>query len=83
MHSRALYFLAGTLALFAVLSYVLAFTGLLHEPGGPPEAPLWRTIGIFLIVAALLCALLGSLQHLFEQAERRDAEQKARTRKDR
>jgi hypothetical protein len=69
--SRNLYILAGTLALFAAISYTIAWTGLAHEPGAPSDAPLWRTIGIILLVIALAVALLGVLQHMFEQAERR------------
>ena len=69
--SRNLYILAGTLTLFAAISYTIALTGLAHEPGSPSDAPLWRTIGIILLVIALAVALLGVLQHMFEQAERR------------
>lgn len=71
MLSRNLYILAGTLLFFAALSYVVAFTGLAHEPGAPADATLWRTIGIFMLLLALLVALLGVLQSMFEQADRR------------
>jgi hypothetical protein len=71
MLSRNLYILAGTLILFAALSYVVAATGLAHEPGAPSDASLWRTIGIVLLLIGLVVALLGVLQSMFEQAERR------------
>ncbi|MGI4758713.1 MAG: hypothetical protein ACRYGF_17920 [Janthinobacterium lividum] len=71
MLSRNLYILAGTLLFFATLSYVVALTGLAHEPGAPADASLWRTIGIILLLIALFVALLGVLQSMFEQADRR------------
>lgn len=71
MLSRNLYILAGTLLFFSTLSYVVAMTGLAHEPGAPADASLWRTIGIFLLLIALFVALLGVLQSMFEQADRR------------
>ena len=71
MLSRNLYILAGTLVLFATISYVVAVTGLAHEPGAPSDASLWRTIGIVLLVIGLVVALLGVLQSMFEQADRR------------
>ncbi len=71
MLSRNLYILGGTLLFFAVLCYVVAFTGIAHEPGAPADAALWRTIGIILLLIALASVLLGVLQHMFEQADRR------------
>ena len=71
MLSRNLFILAGTLLFFATLSYVVAFTGLAHEPGAPADASLWRTIGIVMLLLALVTALLGVLQSMFEQADRR------------
>ena len=71
MLSRNLYILAGTLLFFSTLSYVVALTGLAHEPGAPADASLWRTIGIVLMLIALFVALLGVLQSMFEQADRR------------
>lgn len=71
MLSRNLYILAGTLLFFSLLSYAVAFTGLAHEPGAPADATLWRTIGIFMLLLALFVALLGVLQSMFEQADRR------------
>ena len=71
MLSRNLYILAGTLLFFATLSYVMALTGFAHEPGAPADASLWRTIGIILLLLALVVALFGVLQTMFEQADRR------------
>jgi hypothetical protein len=71
MLSRNLYILAGTLTFFAVASYVMAVTGFTHEVGTPSDESLWRTIGIILLLLALVTALLGVLQHMFEQTDRR------------
>ena len=71
MLSRNLYILAGTLCFFALLSYVLAVTGFAHETGAPADDSLWRTIGIILLLLALVIGLLAVLQSMFEQADRR------------
>jgi O-antigen ligase len=68
---RNLYILAGALALFAVVSIILSFTGVAHQAGSPADTSLWRTTGIFLFLIALLSALGAVLTSLFEQAERR------------
>jgi hypothetical protein len=68
---RNLYILAGSLALFALLSCGVAFTNIAHQPGSPGDASLWRTMGLVLFVVALLVALAGILSALFDQAERR------------
>ncbi len=72
---RNLYILAGTLALFAIVSIVLSFTNLAQQPGSPGDTALWRTTGIALFFVALLTALAGVLSSLFEQAERRADDQ--------
>ncbi len=71
MLSRNLYILAGTLLFFSALSYVMGASGLAHEPGAPSESSLWHMIGIVLLLMALFVALLGVLQSMFEQADRR------------
>jgi hypothetical protein len=71
MLSRNLYILAGTLTFFAAASYVMASSGFAHEPGTPSDESLWRTIGIILLLLALVTALFGVLQHMFEQTDRR------------
>ena len=79
---RNLYILAATLGFFAAICFVLAFTGLAHEPGSPSDSVLWRTMGIFLLVGSLIAALCGVLQTMFEQAERR-AEKSRQAQRDR
>ena len=65
--SRNLYILAGTLAVLAVASFL----------AGPFSAPTialgwaWRSIGLVLLVVALVAALFGTLTALFEQVDRR------------
>jgi hypothetical protein len=71
MLSRNLYILAGTLLFFSIVAYVMALTGFAHEPGTPSDESLWRTIGIILLLLALVTALFGVLQHMFEQTDRR------------
>jgi uncharacterized membrane protein HdeD (DUF308 family) len=71
MLSRNLYILAGTLSFFAAVAYVMALTGFAHEVGTPSDESLWRTIGIVLLLIALVVALMGVLQHMFEQTDRR------------
>jgi hypothetical protein len=71
MLSRNLYILAGTLLFFSLVAYAMALTGFAHEPGTPSDDSLWRTIGIILLLLSLATALLGVLQHMFEQADHR------------
>lgn len=80
--SRNLYILSGTLLFFAVASYVLATTGIAHQPGSPADASLWRSIGIVLLLLALVVMLIGVLQRMFEQAERRVEDERARAGRD-
>lgn len=68
---RNLYILATSLLLFSLLSCGVAFTNIAAEPGSPGDASLWRTMGLVLLVMALIAALAGILTTLFEQAERR------------
>ncbi len=81
MLSRNLYILAGTLGFFAVLSYVIGFSGIAHEPGSPADASLWQMIGIVLLVLGMLVALFGIFQTMYEQAENRNARQRELDRK--
>ncbi len=69
--SRNLYILAATMAFFSVVSYVVGFSGIAREPGSPADQSLWHMIGIVLLLLALIVALFGVLQSMFEQAERR------------
>ena len=74
---RNLYILAATLTLFALLSCGIAYTNIAQQPGSPGDVSLWRTMGLVLLLIALIAALAGVLSTLFQQAERRS--QQART----
>ena len=78
---RNLYILAATLGALATVSLLLSVTGLAQTPGSPGDASLWRLTGVALFFLALLVALSGVLSSLFEQAERRAADQRERTRR--
>ncbi|GAA3750659.1 hypothetical protein [Terriglobus aquaticus] len=75
MLSRNLYILAATLGFFALVAYVIGFSGIAHEPGAPQDASLWHMIGIILLLLGLVVTLFGVFQSMFEQAERRSARQ--------
>jgi heme/copper-type cytochrome/quinol oxidase subunit 2 len=74
---RNLYILAASLAAFALVSCGIAYTNIAQQPGSPGDQSLWRTMGLVLLLIALICALAGILASLFEQAARRS--QQART----
>jgi uncharacterized membrane protein len=76
--ARNLYILSATLVVLAMVSCGMALSPPL--PGTPSEAPSWKTIGLFLLLFGLTMALLATLTALFEQVERRAAEQKMRQR---
>lgn len=73
---RNLYILAATIGGLAILSAILSFTNIAQQPGSAGDAALWRTSAIALFCVALVVALGGVLSTLFEQAERRDAEER-------
>jgi len=77
---RNLTILAASLALFALISCAVAATNIAQQPGSPGDASLWRTMGLALLVLALLAALGGVLSSLFEQARRRAEERQRRGR---
>jgi hypothetical protein len=74
--SRNFYVLAGTLALFALISFGMTFVPSTFQPGLPANASLWRTLAIFLMLLALVSMLIGSMSHLFEQVDRRTDERR-------
>ncbi len=76
--ARNLYILGGTLLLFSLVCCGMAM-GTPHA-GLPSEAPTWKTIGLFLLLASLGIALLATLTALFEQVERRAQLEKERRR---
>jgi hypothetical protein len=80
---RNLFILAGTLALFALISCGIAYTNIAQQPGSPGDISLWRTMGLGLLVVSLVVALAASLSSLFEQAERRDEAARRQRRKQR
>lgn len=71
---RNLYILAASLLVFALLSCGVAYSNIADQPGSPGDAAMWRTMGLVLLVMALVSALGGILSTLFEQAERRSEE---------
>lgn len=77
---RNLFILAGTLALFALISCGIAFTNIAQQPGSPGDESLWRTMGSVLFLVSLVVALAAVMATLFEQAERRAEEARRRRR---
>ena len=71
---RNLFILAASLAAFALISCSIAYTNIAQQPGSPGDQSLWRTMGLVLLLIALICALTGVLSTLFQQAERRSEE---------
>lgn len=78
---RNLYILAATLLLFALISCGVAYTNIAQQPGSPGDAALWRTMGLVLLLIALVVSLAGIVSSLFEQAERRAEEDRRRRRR--
>jgi len=78
---RNLYILAATLTLFSLVSCGVAFTNIAQQPGSPGDAALWRTMGLVLLVIALVIALAGVISTLLEQAERRLEESRRASRR--
>jgi len=78
---RNLFILAASLAAFALLSCGIAYTNIAQQPGSPGDQSLWRTMGLVLLLIALICALAGVLSTLFQQAERRSEENRRTNRR--
>jgi hypothetical protein len=72
--SRNFYILAATCGLFALLSAGMAMVPSSFQPGLPTNGSLWRTVGLLLLLAALVSGLVGVMSHLFEQVDRRSEE---------
>ena len=70
---RNLYILAGTLAVFSLLSCGVVFTSVAASPG---DRSLWHVMGLVLLLAALIVMLAGVLTGLFEQVERKAEERR-------
>jgi hypothetical protein len=80
--SRNFYVLAATLLLLSLVSCGLTFVPSSFQPGLPANASLWKSLGTFLLLIALIAALIGSMSHLFEQVDRR-TEERRRAERDR
>jgi hypothetical protein len=78
---RNLYILAGTLLIFAMISFGVSYTNIAQQPGSPGDVSLWRTMGLALFVISMVVALAAVLSSLFEQAERRTDEARRAKRK--
>jgi heme/copper-type cytochrome/quinol oxidase subunit 2 len=78
---RNLFILAVSLAAFALISCGIAYTNIAQQPASPGDQSLWRTMGLVLLLVALICALAGVLSSLFEQAARRSEEARTETRR--
>ena len=77
---RNLYILASALGFLGLVSLLLSLTAVAHAPGSPGDMALWRLTGAVLLFLGLVAALAGVLSALFEQAERRAADQRTRER---
>ncbi len=71
---RNLYILAGTLFVFSLATFGVAYTSVAQSSG---DRALWHMMGLVLLLVALVVTMAGMLTSLFEQAERR-AEEKSR-----
>jgi heme/copper-type cytochrome/quinol oxidase subunit 2 len=78
---RNLFILAASLAAFALISCGIAYTNIAQQPGSPGDQSLWRTMGLVLLLIALICALAGVLSTLFQQAERRSQQSRSDARR--
>jgi hypothetical protein len=74
--SRNFYLLAATLLLLSLISCGMTFVPSSFQPGLPANASLWKTLSTFLLLIALICTLIGSMSHLFEQVDRRTEERR-------
>jgi len=81
--SRNFYILTAALGFFALLSGGMMMIPASFQPGLPANGSLWRTVALFMVLAALACALIGVMSHLFEQVDRRSDEQRMNARQKR
>ncbi len=78
--SRNLFVLAATLLFFSLISCGMSLLPSQTQPGLPGNGSLWKTMGLFLFLGALIAAFAGAMTAMFEQVERRNQE-RARKRK--
>lgn len=76
--SRNLAILSGTLLLFSLISCGMSLLPSASQPGLPGNGSLWKTMGLFLFVGALLAGLGAAMRAMFEQVERRSEEPRRR-----
>ena len=81
--SRNFYILAASLGFFALLSAGMSLIPSSFQPELPANGQLWRTVFLFLMLAALVSALIGVMSHLFEQVDRRSEEARLAARRKR
>ncbi len=81
--SRNFYILAATLVLFALISAGMALIPSSFQPGLPANGSLWRTVALILLLAGLVCGLVGVMSHFFEQVDHRSEEARRLARKNR
>jgi len=81
--SRNFYILAASLGLFALFAGGMSLVPSSFQPGLPANGTLWRTIGLFLFLFAVIAALVGVLSNLFEQVDRRNEEARQTARRNR
>ena len=81
--SRNFYILAATLGFFALLSGGMSLVPSTFQPGLPANASMWRTIALFLALAALAFAFIGVMTNLFEQVDRRSEQARLAARRKR
>ncbi len=79
--SRNFYILAATLGFFALLSGGMSLVPSSFQPGLPANASMWRTIALFLALAALAFAFIGVMTNLFEQVDRRSEQARLEARR--
>ncbi len=72
--ARNLYILAGTLFFFGVVSWVMVASTIHDQPGLPGNGSLWRTIGMFLCLFAIIATVAGVATQMYEQVDRRARE---------
>jgi hypothetical protein len=81
--SRNFYILAATLGFFALISAGMTLVPSSFQPGLPANGTLWRTVALFLFLAALASALAGVMTNLFEQVDRHSEEARRAARRKR
>lgn len=79
--SRNFYILAAAFLVFALLSGAMSLIPSSFQPGLPANGSLWRTVGLFLLLFALVAGFVAVMTHLFEQVERRNEQARNRRRR--